>query len=239
MRSAFTLIELLVVITVIVVLLALLSPALDKAVYQAEMAVCGANLHTLGNSVAAYAAGNSRRYPARDAIVVNSASRPSLLYGGNLRVPQFDDRRLFRTFMNINDALQCPLSLDVDLETRDPASWVYGDRSLWFGWRFRTGNRPQRGMFKVGDRLQWNTDSFSILASDMVVINHERGGAHGEHPDYRDGKMTAAALQDADGVEGAGFAGKNTVAIWWGPKDRGPIDKNILYEDLSLSLIHI
>jgi type II secretory pathway pseudopilin PulG len=34
-------VELLVVITIIVLLLALLAPALEKAIYQAQMAVCG------------------------------------------------------------------------------------------------------------------------------------------------------------------------------------------------------
>ena len=39
-QSAFTLVELMVVITIIVLLLALMMPALDKAVYQAELASC-------------------------------------------------------------------------------------------------------------------------------------------------------------------------------------------------------
>src|SRR5687768_10830864 len=62
MRSAFTLIELLVVVTIIVVLLALLTPALDKAIRSAELAMCAAQLHAVGNGAIMYAHGNKRRY---------------------------------------------------------------------------------------------------------------------------------------------------------------------------------
>src|SRR5438132_646169 len=60
--SAFTLIELLVVVTIIAVLLALLTPALDRAIYEAELAVCGANNHALGLGVIAYAMDSKRNY---------------------------------------------------------------------------------------------------------------------------------------------------------------------------------
>ena len=43
-RIAFTLIELLVVITIIVILLALLVPAINKGIYAAELAKCGSQL---------------------------------------------------------------------------------------------------------------------------------------------------------------------------------------------------
>src|SRR5688572_26873229 len=62
---AFTLIELLVVITIIVVLLSLLTPALDKAIYQAELAVCGANIKGAYGAITTYAMDNKRRYPHR------------------------------------------------------------------------------------------------------------------------------------------------------------------------------
>ena len=51
-RSGFTLIEQLVVVTILVLLLALLAPALDRAVYSAELTVCGTTLRTLASSAA-------------------------------------------------------------------------------------------------------------------------------------------------------------------------------------------
>ena len=54
-RPAFSLVELLVVITVIVMLLALLAPAMDTAIEQAQRAVCGANLHAIQAAMTGYA----------------------------------------------------------------------------------------------------------------------------------------------------------------------------------------
>ena len=67
-RPAFTLIELLVVITIIVVLLALLTPAVDRAIYQAELTVCGTRLKGIATGNLAYAADNKRSYPCGTSI---------------------------------------------------------------------------------------------------------------------------------------------------------------------------
>ncbi len=53
--GAFTLIELLVVVTIIVMLLALLAPAMEKAIDAAEKAVCMSNQKTLGFANQMYA----------------------------------------------------------------------------------------------------------------------------------------------------------------------------------------
>ena len=64
MTRAFTLIELLVVITIIVVLLSILVPALDKAIYRAELVRCaGGNLKVMASGVTTYAMENKRYYP--------------------------------------------------------------------------------------------------------------------------------------------------------------------------------
>src|ERR1043166_7253693 len=65
-RIAFTLIELLVVITIIVILLAILTPAVDRAIYQAELAVCMTNLHGIHIGAQSYAMEHKRYYPKRD-----------------------------------------------------------------------------------------------------------------------------------------------------------------------------
>ena len=64
----FTLIELLVVITIIVVLLALLTPAADKAIRLAEQARCAANLHALGLANSYYRQDNRKKFPTASGI---------------------------------------------------------------------------------------------------------------------------------------------------------------------------
>src|SRR5688572_31835379 len=54
-RNAFTLVELLVVVTIIVILLALLTPAIDKAMEHATRAVCAATLHSWPMAMGQYA----------------------------------------------------------------------------------------------------------------------------------------------------------------------------------------
>jgi prepilin-type N-terminal cleavage/methylation domain-containing protein len=59
----FTLVELLVVITIIVVLLALLAPAMDRAVEAGMRAVCGANTRTWALTAAQYAMDHRKSLP--------------------------------------------------------------------------------------------------------------------------------------------------------------------------------
>lgn len=60
---AFTLVELLVVSTLIVILVALLSPALDKAVYEAELVTCAAQLKGWGGMAHQFAMDRKRSLP--------------------------------------------------------------------------------------------------------------------------------------------------------------------------------
>src|SRR5687767_9422946 len=64
-RSAFTLVELMVVVAIIVVLLALMMPAMENAIYQGELAVCGSRLKGIASASFMYAHDNKKRYPSR------------------------------------------------------------------------------------------------------------------------------------------------------------------------------
>src|SRR5687768_392095 len=92
---AFTIVELLVVITIIVVLLALLAPALDRAIYQAELAVCGANQRGIASGVGTYAMSYRRNYPNRFLDANGGYMAGELYHMGDA----FDDRPMLTPFI--------------------------------------------------------------------------------------------------------------------------------------------
>ena len=63
--SAFTLVELLVAITIMVILLALLTPALEKAVYRAEQVICQAQIQGQQTGQVLYAMDHARAFCER------------------------------------------------------------------------------------------------------------------------------------------------------------------------------
>src|ERR1051325_4642032 len=60
---AFSVVELLVVVTIITLLLALLGPAVDRAVYQAQLALCAANFKGISTAAGVYTGDYGRSYP--------------------------------------------------------------------------------------------------------------------------------------------------------------------------------
>jgi prepilin-type N-terminal cleavage/methylation domain-containing protein/prepilin-type processing-associated H-X9-DG protein len=66
-QTAFTLVELLVVISIIVILLALLVPGLEKAMASSQKSACGTNLSAIGKACATYLNDSiSRSWPKTD-----------------------------------------------------------------------------------------------------------------------------------------------------------------------------
>lgn len=251
----FTLIELLVVVTIIVVLLALLIPAMDKAIHQAELAQCGANLKAIGTGAALYAFDHKRSYPNRPG---NREAEDTTSFAPFYLASRTDNNPLNRRDVrpiikaHIGPKLwNCPLAGDIDLseEATEGSDRVYGGYNLFFGFTYtRPGGvwlgakSPEKGMMKMGDRWSFtNTDGnsnpvthrFNLLATD---IDYNQGSRYsfGSHPDAAGFMANKVSQGDL-----SGWAPDGTVTwTWWEkPKNsdwRGDIDFNAARDDGSV-----
>jgi len=252
-RSAFTLVELLVVVTIIVLLLALLAPAMDKAIYQAELAVCASRLDAIGTGAQLYAINHSRWYPDRKAAgwpnQLSSAARAPD-GSNNAATGGADDRAMFRPTMPLNRSLMCPLAGNVDLEqdVTDSVGRIpsrYSSYLMWFGFYYQnlpTGS--EKAMRRLGDRLTYRGDSFNIVAMDMDVVVEAQPRAFASHPDA-DGVMARLLIDNQmwdNPVVAAGTTNAFYAQSWWDSRQintkRGVLDNNYLYQDGSVARIN-
>ena len=249
-RSAFTLVELLVVVTIIVVLLALLAPAMEQAIYQAELATCGARMSATADGVNIYAMDFKRSYPYRS--ILNNGdngetfpwhlSQPptAALPGGK------DDRIPLRGYVDMKllvDALCKPVDLN------HPTSWIYSSNNLWFGWTYK----GYEGMTRVGKRMTWpGQDSQAtahVFSSDWLITDGDDvfpGGGPawniGSHPDEL-GILGNLAVEngvkdmDSPATQASGAISGETASRWrnWGQWDRGEIEMNAAAADGSVA----
>jgi type II secretory pathway pseudopilin PulG len=126
--SAFTIIELLVVVSITVLLISLLLPALTQARHQAWRITCANNLRTFGRALDCYRSARGF-YPAVDpgpkskpgynpAIdVIDRSGNPDNM-GTSLPV------QLVNEGLTTPDAMYCPVSLARDRRASAPYSWT-------------------------------------------------------------------------------------------------------------------
>lgn len=239
--GAFTLIELLVVVTIIVLLLALLMPALDKAIYQAQLAVCGAHVRGVAIGGINYAMGSQRHYPF--------PGEPKDRHHTVLTSGGWDLRPLLRPYIDLDGQLQCPMTQKMDFETPQEDTFVLwgisADYSLWFGWKWTTAYKTQeQGMYKVGDRFTWSGNAegvsrFDLLASDWNDDMPQGGHfVQASHPDA-DGVMREIDLQHAEAYWLGGRVQRVTLSWWENSQTstRGTIDRNFAHDDGSVSRV--
>jgi prepilin-type N-terminal cleavage/methylation domain-containing protein len=240
-RTGFTLIELLVVVTIIVVLLALLTPAMDRAIYAAQLAVCGGNLRGISTACVNYAMNHKRTYPSRGDYSWEAMQivNPNITTAA---VP-FDMRREVEGYVAPNIFLD-PLSAEISLSESDnfDNTVIFCNYNIYSGWGV-TGNKFMK---KVGERWSWQNPedqarySFRVLAADI-----DRGTMTGfkntSHPDD-EGLLQFVAyqnLENPDAFGGPGIPGGvayRTTFSWWfggGPR-RGKIDNQYAMDDGSV-----
>lgn len=125
-RRAFTLIELLVVISVIILLISVLLPALNIAKQKARAVVCGSHMKQIGLATMMYTHDNKNYFPKSS----HSASVSGWLRWGPALMPYLDKgnysgsqsaawKKLF------NDFYRCPA------DRRQSSAWSYG-KNVWF-----------------------------------------------------------------------------------------------------------
>ncbi len=223
-ERGFTLVELLVVITIIVILLALLVPAMDKAIYQAELAVCGANLKAIGNGVTTYATDFDRWYPHRPGVLVGAYS-PTTLYKNG--ADQADLRLRMQGYVVINSMFNDPLCEEVDFAaTAVPSAWMISPYVMYFGFRYI--NMGDKGLNKLGDRWSWQGRTSNVLVSDWSILGARDDNAGASHPD-REGLLFPQVLRSGTLVLSRWITefGQNN-------EQRPPLDLNYAYTDLSV-----
>ena len=213
---AFTLIELLVVITIIVVLLALLTPALDQAIYQAELTVCGAQMKTIATGVTTGAMERNRYYPGREGM-----NSPHMVVSGA------DTRPVLRQYLGVSTLrkiLTDPFCEEgADLDAAPAGRNTYGTYWMFFGWQYTTADGGA-GMKRVGDRWTWKGVKYDVLVQDQDVVqgNTQQWMSH----------------PDADGVTQLVHHDDilATVSAWYAQTDnRGLVDLNYAFADCSVT----
>ena len=245
-RNGFTLVELLVVITIIVVLLALLTPALDQAVYQAELAVCGSRLKTISSMVTLYAHDHHRRYPLRRVLNPQASGRAGLPAESALRVwnrwtrpdvlvdvredQPVDDRPPLAGYLDGGGfaAMHDPLTGgDIDF-TVDGYS-IFIDYNLWYGMQILPTIGGGKGLYRLGDRLEWRGRGYDVLGGDRDVVLPDSAGFQKTWASHPDDQQVLYRVS----VKSPG----NWFVAWWEANqthERGLIDDNFVYTDGSV-----
>jgi prepilin-type N-terminal cleavage/methylation domain-containing protein len=249
-RPAFTLVELLVVITIIVVLLALLTPALNTAIYRAELTVCASQLRGIGMNVTMYANEYKRYYPYRGLERVNNAAngnppnydQPAIIkYHPVTTERPFDQRETLRRAMAINKALNDPLTGELDMEA--DAEIIFTSYNLWWGFTYYNQPSP-KAMNKLGDYWNYSGDRFDVLAGDRDLV---RPGTDVQtsHSDemYGEGTLYPRVWQNEQGPWLIA-AGRMTFSCWYSSNEqialtlaegrRSPVDNNFVMSDGSV-----
>jgi len=174
-RPGFTLIELLVVIAILALLLAILSPTLQRARYLMKLASCSSNLHHLAIGVTTYATQNRNRYPSRVRITIPHHLKPTQICAGGS-----DDRPLLKPYLPSLSVFEDPLAGHVDLANSTATSAVESNYAVWYGWQYQG---EHRGNFQLGSGFEFAGRTWRVLACDWWVYFPPATSVQASHPD--------------------------------------------------------
>lgn len=182
-RKGFTLIELLVVIAVIGLLVSILLPSLSRAMDQAKLVKCSANLHHIGKAAYLYAADN-RSYVMRDSSVNQKRPGHELWaamyapYLGGQEVTPYErhwDEAYLTDLLDGMDVYRCPKVDDPEYKLHylinglDFDEYVSSGGNRWtYGPAFRTDWLP------TPSQLLYITEgNFDVLKPDRQLYAYD------------------------------------------------------------------
>jgi hypothetical protein len=243
-------VELLVVIAIIVVLVALLSPALDRAIYAAQFAACAANQHAVVAGAVSYALNNKKSYPYRAGTDEGTSGNywpihinlPFNAVHNKGNINGYDDRPLMRDYVNIKAMLDPLAPGAVDISGAPADSWVFTSYSLWFGWKYIELPAGQSCVpcLRYGQPWEFNnngaTGRYNVLMGDVHgVIGF--GAYEYAHADRSGAAWGRVRREEGWGGGPAQGQDKNTLSLWEidAPLPEGPqIDENYGFDDGSV-----
>lgn len=193
---AFTLVELLVVVSVLALLIAMLTPVLNKARYQAGIVSCMSQIRQMGTGILSYVQDNRGWYPdgawgkPDPAIIAQQETSGFGIIGGP---GDFDFRATYREYFGarLNDIMKCPLSsefwqtangggdrsdidrynMGAESHAKSPYNFYFGQRA-WQSWR-DVGWARDKTMRRMGERwvpanALFDDVELNILMSDFA-----------------------------------------------------------------------
>lgn len=229
-----TLLQVLVVIAMVVVLMALLVPAVHVTLERAAITQCGIHLKSIAMGSTTYAVANQRHYPELPKFHawiegLGPVYRPDYLGAGGA-----DDFRIkMRTLIPIEHYV-CPLApVEVSFDPADTgSSRAMASYALRTGWEFRTADgMVEQGMKRLGDTWTWRGARFTEIAGDLDWA-YDDVDSDASHPDEA-GVLVPTVKQNEEGL----------TTSYWGRSElqhrmRGVFDTHSAKSDGSVHLMH-
>ena len=172
----FTLMELLVIVTIMAILISILMPALDKARYKTQMAVCMSNLSQINKINTGYALDNNRKYLTREAAQSSNFGAPYTISHSS----GDNDRQ---KFIELNlDNILCPLTgSKQDLTVTGKVNILFS-YSMYYGWS--AGKDGTTKLFSQLGVFDYKGTEFNIGASDILHIIRNKNRVTNSHSGY-------------------------------------------------------